>query len=986
MYLALVGCSIFKNEIQFLESHVTSRIDYYWLPQRLHNRPLELRKLVQEEIDTVDRSGNPYDAIVLLYGLCSKGTVGVFSRNHSLVVPKVQDCIAILLGSNRSYRDHFAQKPGTYWFTRGWIETGFTPGKRSRYRGVYDPYKERYKEYRKQFDREVSQYLINEWDQRWIQNYTTLAFIDWGMEDDQRFRRKAEENARALELEFENIQGDPALLLNLLNGKWDDETFLITRPGQKLVPTYRDDVFSCSGEPFSEGLSIRTPQHVVGNTEGTKAEERDPATGGKIGTSQRASAEPGTRSGLGLGIDAGGTYTDAVVYDFSNDRVMAWAKAPTTHDNYALGIEEALEGLSGQVTDEQIRKIGLVSLSTTLATNAIVEGKGGRAGIILIGYDRYSLQNIHLKPSAVIRGKHSIDGELIQPLDHDEARRAIGELLDHSIDAFAVSSEVGIRNPEYEILLRDLISQMTDIPVVCGSELTDELNCVKRANTCFYNARLIPLVSDLLSSVKEVLRARLISAPIMVVKGDGTLMSEKVATSQPIEMILSGPAASVIGGAYLSGMRDGYVVDMGGTTTDVAIVRDGFARFKSEGISIDNFRTTEGSAPGATESHRGDRRESPWESAFRTSVKTVDVHTFGLGGDSYIRCSRKGSGSAAWGIQIGPERVVPISYVAATCPEVLDSLKMKRPAMGGEELLVQPADFFLFQKEQDYDDLHPQEAAILRVLRDEGPLERKHLADRVDAVALSLIRTERLETHGAILRSALTPTDILHAAGEVSFWNSEAATIAVSLYASRMGMSEEKFLEACLDAFYRHLVRHLLTFIFSEEKAISNGTVLANDLAGHFFSSQENFNIGVRLRKPIVFIGAPAHAYAADLQRFIDIHISVPEYNEVANAVGAITGAIRESVTILIRPGEGEGFVAYTALQKLYFDSLDDAKRRSSELAGELVREKAQRAGAHHFNVQVSVEDKKVHLSEDDEVYLETLVTASVSSVPVMKS
>lgn len=959
MYLALVGCSIFKNEIQFLEPHITSRVDYYWLPQRLHNRPLELRRLVQEEIDTVDRSGNPYDAIVLLYGLCSKGTVGIFSRNHSLVVPKVQDCIAILLGSNRRYRDHFAQKPGTYWFTRGWIETGFTPGKRSRYRGVYDPYKERYKEYRKQFDREVSRYLINEWDQRWIRNYTTLAFIDWGMEDDQRFRRKAEENARALKLEFETIQGDTTLILNLLNGHWDDETYLITRPGQKLVPTYRGDVFSCSGEPFSGGLSMRTPQHVDGDPEGKDTEEGGPATGGKIGTFQKASEQPGARSGLGLGIDAGGTYTDAVVYDFSNDRVMAWAKAPTTHDNYALGIEGALEGLSGQVTDEQIRKIGLVSLSTTLATNAIVEGKGGRAGIILIGYDRYSLQNIHLKPSAVIRGKHSIDGELIQPLDHDEARRAIGELLDHSIDAFAVSSEVGIRNPEYEILLRDLISQMTDIPVVCGSELTDELNCVKRANTCFYNARLIPLVSDLLSSVKEVLRARLISAPIMVVKGDGTLMSEEVATSQPIEMVLSGPAASVIGGAYLSGMQDGYVVDMGGTTTDVAIVRDGFARFTSEGISIDNFRT---------------------------SVKTVDVHTFGLGGDSYIRCSRKGSGSAAWGIQIGPERVVPISYVAETCPEVLDSLKMKRPAMGGEELLVQPVDFFLFQKERDYDDLHPQEAAILRVLRDEGPLERKHLADRVDAAALSLIRTERLETHGSILRSALTPTDILHAAGEVSFWNSESATIAVSLYASRMGMSEEKFLEACLDTFYRHLVRHLLTFIFSEEKAISNSTVLANDLAGHFFSSQENFNIGVRLRKPIVFIGAPAHAYAADLQRFMDIHISVPEYNEVANAVGAITGAIRESVTILIRPCEGEGFVAYTALQKLHFDSLDDAKRRSSELAGELVREKAQRAGARHFNVQVSVEDKKVHLSEDDEVYLETLVTASVSSIPVMKS
>jgi len=221
MYLALVGCSIFKNEVRFLEPQILSRLDCYWLPQRLHNRPLDLRKLVQQEIDTVDRSGNPYDAIVLLYGLCSKGTVGIFSRNHRLVVPKVQDCIAVLLGSNRRYRDHFTRKPGTYWFTRGWIETGFNPGKRTKYRGVYDPYRERYREYRKQFDRELSQYLINEWDQRWIRNYTTLAFIDWGMEGDQRFREKAEESARALELEFENIEGDTEVIV-VLDGDWAD--------------------------------------------------------------------------------------------------------------------------------------------------------------------------------------------------------------------------------------------------------------------------------------------------------------------------------------------------------------------------------------------------------------------------------------------------------------------------------------------------------------------------------------------------------------------------------------------------------------------------------------------------------------------------------------------------------------------------------------------------------------------------------------------
>jgi len=931
MYLALIGCSIFKNELQFLEPRTTSRIDFYWLPQRLHNRPLELRRLIQAEIDDIDLSDNPYDAIILLYGLCSKGTVGVFSRKHRLVVPKVQDCIAILLGSNKQYREHFNEKPGTYWFTRGWIETGFSPGKRTRYRGVYDPYKEKYREYRKRFDREVSQFLISEWDQRWIQNYTTLAFIDWGMGGGERFKKQAEENARNLGLDFENIAGDPALVLDLLNGNWENGFFLIAEPGQKLIPTYRDDVFTCSGEPMLE-----VPEQAAG-----------------VGDMGSIPSGRGERSGLGLGIDAGGTYTDAVVYDFSAEHVKAWAKAPTTHDDYALGIDECLSTLFAQIPGEELKDIGLVSLSTTLATNAIVEGKGGRAGIILIGYDRYSLQNIHLKPRAVIRGKHTIEGELREPLDPLEAQRAIDELLGHGIDAFAVSSEVGVRNPEHEILVKEIIQKCTDLPVVCGSELTDELNCVKRANTCFYNARLIPLVSDLLSSVKNVLSKLGVAAPIMVVKGDGTLMSEEVARSQPIEMVLSGPAASVIGGAYLSKIMDGYVVDMGGTTTDVAIVKDGFALYKKEGISIDNFRT---------------------------AVKTVDVHTFGLGGDSYIRCTAKDRG-----VKIGPERVVPLSYLATLHPGVLQKLEEKKPAAGGEELLVQPADFFLFQKERAYEDMHPQEREILRVLKDMGPMERGELAGRVKAAALSLIRTERLETHGAILRSALTPTDLLHASGAVSFWSVEAAKRAVFLYAARMGLSESDFLDVCFSEFYRHLIYHLLSFLFGEEEGITDQHALAQNLAGHLFSVQKNFHIGLKFRKPIVFIGAPAGAYAANLQRFMDLDVTVPEHNAVANAVGAITGAIRESVTILIRPEEGRGFTAYTAREKLQFRSLDDAKRRMVELARELASEKAVRAGARNLNVQVTVEDKRVNLSEDDEVYLETLITASVSSVPAMK-
>jgi N-methylhydantoinase A/oxoprolinase/acetone carboxylase beta subunit len=660
------------------------------------------------------------------------------------------------------------------------------------------------------------------------------------------------------------------------------------------------------------------------------------------------------RGGIGLGIDAGGTYTDAVLYDFSEDDVIAWAKAITTHDDYSIGISNALDDLLRKAGEDFSKRISLISLSTTLATNAIVEGKGGRVGLILIGYDRHTLKNIDLHPRVVIKGRYTINGEEVEPLDLDEAGKAIEELLKKGIDAFAVSSEVGVRNPEHELKVKALIQGRCDLPVVCGSELSSELNCVKRANTSFFNARLIPLVTTLLKSVKKVLRKRGIEAPLMVVKGDGTLMSENVAMARPIEMVLSGPAASVMGGAYLSGVQNGYVLDMGGTTTDVAVVRDGFVKFKEEGICIEGFRTT---------------------------VKTIDVHTFGLGGDSYIQYnSRKGS------IIIGPQRVVPLSYLAFKYPHVLKRLKAKKGFTSGEERLVQPADFFLFQKWISTHDLHPQERAILRLLKEEGPLDRREIAERVGAAAVSLLRTERLELYGNIIRSSLTPTDLLHASGKVSFWSREASVEGVRIYAERTGCSSDEFINICWKEFYRLFIHQLFTFLFREGSEVRDEDVFSFNLSNHLLSDRGDIRIRVSLTKPIIFIGAPAEVYGEGLEQFVDLDVRVPENHAVANAVGAITGAVRESVTILIRPEEGRGFVAFTPDGKKYFTSLSDAKRQISELSKKIVTERARKAGARNLMVNVEIDDKKVKLSEDEEIYLETQVKASVTSMPVMKS
>lgn len=938
MHLAVVGCAIFKNEIDFLKSGITSILDYFWLPQKLHNKPLELRKLVQEEITKIDEGSESYDAIVLLYGLCSKGTIGISSKKYRVVVPRMQDCIGLLLGSNERYIKHFREKPGTYWFTKGWIETGFDPGKRSKYDGVFDPYAERYKEYRKKFTEELSRYLIDEWDQHWIKNYTTLAFIDWGIKRADQLKKRARKSAESMGLEFEVIKGDPGLLLDLLNGAWDSDKYdgdkllqsryLVAKPGYKIIPSYSDTVLTCA-------------ESDTGRSAGAGRVFRD-----KTGLSEK-------RKGIGLGIDAGGTFTDSVIYDFTNGEVIASAKALTTHDDYSVGINNSLCRLLEKVSDTVSVKIGLVSLSTTVATNAIVEGKGGKVGLVLIGYGNYAAGKIAFDPKVKIRGKHNIQGEVIEPLDEKEAKQAVRDLLGKGVEAFAVSSEVGVRNPEFEQRVKEIIMEETRLPVVCGSELTTEINCVKRANTCFFNARLIPLVTGLLSSVKKVLDEKKIEAPVMVVKGDGTLMGEDVAKMNPIDMVLSGPAASVIGGIYLSGIRDGYVVDMGGTTTDVAFVKEGFVSFKDDGIRIGSFRT---------------------------AVNTVNVHTFGLGGDSYVQYQLK-SGK----IIVGPARVIPVSYLAHIHPEIFSVLEDKSEKFKGDEILVQPCDFFIYQKDMKGRDLHPQESAIMEVLKDHGPMSRTELAKRVGACSVAILRTDRLEGFGNILRSALTPTDVLHALGAVSLWNADAARKSVSLYAARANMEEQEFIDKTLKEFYRTLLFRLFEFWFTEDGRISDEEAFSANLSSHLFFSNKEVHLSVDVDMPIVFIGAPAAKYAQGIKRLIGVEVIVPKNHSVANAVGAITGAIREDITILIRPHINGGYVAYTSEEKKYFETLSAAKDEMAELARTTAAQKARRSGALHLNADVRIEDKEVKISEDDTIYLETIVKASVSSIPVLK-
>ena len=183
----------------------------------LHVNPSRLRSALQE---TIDESAKSFDTILLGYGLCSQAVVGLHANDCTLVVPKVDDCIAIFMGSDQAYKNQYRAEPGTYYLTKGWIEVGDSPF--SEYDGIVEKYGEK-----------KARHLMR----RMLNNYTRLALINTGQYDLERYRKYCRYSAERFGLRFEEIPGSNVLIKKLLYGPWDDD-FVVARPGETI--TYLD--------------------------------------------------------------------------------------------------------------------------------------------------------------------------------------------------------------------------------------------------------------------------------------------------------------------------------------------------------------------------------------------------------------------------------------------------------------------------------------------------------------------------------------------------------------------------------------------------------------------------------------------------------------------------------------------------------------------------------------------------------------------------
>jgi hypothetical protein len=221
----IIACQVVIEEILPL---LPEAVEYETLDYGLHVNPDELRKAIQAKIDA---SNDGKGMILLGYGLCSRAVVGLRSENCALVLPRMDDCIGIFLGSREAYLKQMYAEPGTYYLTKGWIEAGDNPF------GLYDQMVERY-------GTEKAEWLIR----RMLKNYTRLVFINTGQYEVDHYRKYSKRMASRYGLRFEEISGSTALITKMINGPWDED-FIMVPPAQTI-----------SFEAFHETSASITPR------------------------------------------------------------------------------------------------------------------------------------------------------------------------------------------------------------------------------------------------------------------------------------------------------------------------------------------------------------------------------------------------------------------------------------------------------------------------------------------------------------------------------------------------------------------------------------------------------------------------------------------------------------------------------------------------------------------------------------------------------
>jgi len=665
---------------------------------------------------------------------------------------------------------------------------------------------------------------------------------------------------------------------------------------------------------------------------------------------------------IGIGIDTGGTYTDTVAFDFENKKILGTSKALTTKEDLSIGILEALDKLPSDL----VKQAEVISLSTTLATNACVEDRGGNAKLIFFGGNRKIIddngEKYGLPPVDQIYVQESythFSGEIDREPDWDKYGASLDTEFD-DLDGAGIVELYAIRNSAVvEKKAKELFQQKHDIPVVCGHELFSNLNSLQRASSTLLNARLFPIIKEFIGAIKTAMAKRGIEATIVIVRSDGSLMSESFAHTRPVETLLCGPAASVMGGAKLTDEKDSIIVDMGGTTTDIALIKGGIPFSAIGGVSIGKWKTF---------------------------VSGLYIKTIGLGGDTAVHYTGQK-------VFLEDYRVVPLCVAADKYPEIIENLK-KLLRSTKKHTIYLHEHYILIRDISGSARYSDEEKAFCNQLKDLAVIHR-------DAAALwpgkdiYNLDVERLIKDGVVMRCGFTPTDAMHIKGDYTAYSEEASLLAANYIASNARISVDELCDLVYDEVRRKIYVNIVKVILEnkDRSYLKNGVGSEIDTlinkSYKFSSASVNDGLISSMFKTdftLIGVGAPIHVFLYDVAQKLGTKAVLPPHYEVANALGAIAGNILASCIVEIKPNyDGGGVTGYTVFGSSRTKSFKDAEEAKefavSDACSHSRREAVLRGASGEITTTYTLDEHEAEL-KDGVIYLGTYVIAqSVGSI-----
>jgi len=612
-----------------------------------------------------------------------------------------------------------------------------------------------------------------------------------------------------------------------------------------------------------------------------------------------------------LGIDAGGTYTDAVLLRDADNTIIQSSKALTSYPDPLAGIKRSIDGLDPVC----LKNVKVVSVSTTLSTNSILEGTGFPVAMILIG-NYNSKQELPTKHFIQVSGGHDHNGVETNSLDIESIKEFVLKVKS-TVSAFAISSYFSIRNHDHELMTKEIIRDLTGLPVVCSHELSQDLGAFERAVTAVLNAQLIPVTERFMTNVEAEIKSRGIDANIFMLKCDGSVIGIQSALKKPIESIFSGPAGSLVGASFLTKKETCAVIDVGGTSTDISVIYNGVPDMSDSGAVVGGWKTR---------------------------VKALKMETSAMGGDSHVWVKGKD-------ISIGPRRVIPLCRAAVLYPDFLELLKTNpMPTKMQLGINYQPTKFYL---RTDYEVMNvtEEEKQILDAVKKQ-PTSITEIFNRIKKypasnVLDSLIQKRLLQPIG------FTLTDALHVLGEYTERNVEAANTGADLLGSLVSMERYEFARHIKAEFSKNMASDLISFFLEgmDKKEIRK----IFDI-----KSPVKFKVDV----PVVLIGGPTAAFVENMKEILDAEIILPEYSSVGNAAGALAAKGIRRFEVLIRPASMAApdweFLVFSECGKSNFHEYQEALDYAINLGETTVISYMKDAGLESNHIKIDVNKEEI--------------------------